>query len=89
VEVDAEGDVAVVERATVALHELTGFEGRCDAILFCKDVGFKPVEDLAALTRFRRKQLHLPDEPADDLLGNCFLYGDRWIDIKGVVIRRA
>lgn len=59
------GTVEVGERATVALHDLTGFEGRCDAILFCKDVGFKPVEDLAALTKFRRKLLHLPDEPAD------------------------
>ena len=31
------GMVDVSSRAKVALHDLTGFEGRCDAIVFCKD----------------------------------------------------
>ncbi|RYD67616.1 MAG: FAD-dependent oxidoreductase, partial [Verrucomicrobiaceae bacterium] len=59
------GLVEVKEHATLALHDLTGFEGRCEAILFCKDPEFRPVEDIEALTRFRRKLLGLPDKPED------------------------
>lgn len=59
------GTVEVGREATIALHDLTGFEGRCEAILFCRDVDFKPVDDVAALTRFRRKLLGLPDKPDD------------------------
>src|SRR5262245_10183509 len=36
-----DGGVIEVKRETkVALHDLTGFEGRCDAILFCRDLNF-------------------------------------------------
>ena len=42
------GTVAVRSEATVALHDLTGFDGRCEAILFCKDVDFQPSHDVAA-----------------------------------------
>lgn len=59
------GMVEVKEKATVSLHDLTGFEGRCEAILFCKDPEFRPGDDREALTRFRRKLLGLPDEPDD------------------------
>ena len=59
------GTVTVGREATVAIHDLTGFEGRCEAILFCKDTGFQPTNDLEALTKFRRKMLGLPDEPDD------------------------
>lgn len=59
------GTVEVGQEATVALHDLTGFEGRCEAILFCKDLAFEPRHDVAALTKFRRKLLGLPDKPAD------------------------
>lgn len=59
------GTVELKEKATIALHDLTGFEGRCEAILFCKDTGFQPTNDVAALTRFRRKLLGLPDQPED------------------------
>jgi hypothetical protein len=47
----------------VALHDLTGFEGRCDAIMFAKDAGFVPPQDAAALAKFRRTALGLPEEP--------------------------
>ena len=57
------GTVNVGSTATVALRDLTGFEGRCDAILFCKDTAFEPVNDVEALTRFRRKLLGFPDHP--------------------------
>ncbi len=57
------GVVKVGKKATLALHDLTGFEGRCEAILFCKDTDFKPINDLKALTKFRRKLLRLPENP--------------------------
>ncbi|MDP4625553.1 MAG: FAD-dependent oxidoreductase [Akkermansiaceae bacterium] len=59
------GTVKVGEKATIGLHDLTGFEGRCEAILFCKDTDFQPTDDVAALKVFRRKLLGLPDQPAD------------------------
>jgi hypothetical protein len=59
------GTVVVGDRATVALHDLTGFEGRCDSILFCRDTGFVPVDDPEALAAFRRELLGLPRTPAD------------------------
>ncbi|WP_142687387.1 FAD-dependent oxidoreductase [Chitinophaga polysaccharea] len=59
------GQVTVQKKATLSLHDLTGFEGRCEAILFCKDLNFEPVNDLQALTKFRRKLLGLSDVPAD------------------------
>ncbi len=57
------GTVMVDKEASVTLHDLTGFEGRCEAILFCKDVDFQPSNDPVALTKFRRKLLGLPDKP--------------------------
>ncbi len=59
------GRVKVSREARVALHDLTGFEGRCDAILFCRDLGFKPPNEPAALTSFRRQALGLPQAPED------------------------
>jgi len=59
------GIVNVNAKATISLHDLTGFEGRCEAILFCKDPAFKPVNDIAALTKFRRKLLGLNEVPVD------------------------
>ncbi|MEO8616061.1 MAG: FAD-dependent oxidoreductase [Luteolibacter sp.] len=59
------GLVKVGEKATLALHDLTGFEGRCEAVLFCKDPNFKPANDVAALTKFRRSLLGLPEHPDD------------------------
>jgi hypothetical protein len=62
------GTVEVTKKATLALHDLTGFEGRCEAILFCKNTQFVPTNDIPQLTRFRRKLLGLPDKP--DELGS-------------------
>jgi len=59
------GMVEVTKNPTIALHDLTGFEGRCEALLFCKDPDFKPTNDVAALERFRRRLLNLPDTPGD------------------------
>jgi hypothetical protein len=51
--------------AKLALKDLTGFEGRCDALLFVKGGGFRPPEDLKELAAFRRKALGLPEKPKD------------------------
>lgn len=55
--------IKVSKSAKLALHDLTGFEGRCEAILFCKDLNFEPTNDIQALTKFRRKLNGLPDNP--------------------------
>jgi len=52
-------------KVTVALHDLTGFEGRCDAIVFSADPRFKPPEDLKTMIPWRRKLLGLPETPPD------------------------
>lgn len=57
------GIVSVTKKSTLALHDLTGFEGRCEAILFCKDTLFEPTNDIAKLTDFRRNLLGLPENP--------------------------
>ena len=59
------GTVNVGPQAKVALHDLTGFEGRCDAVLFCADPSFQPPNDSAALADFRRAALGLPAQPED------------------------
>jgi len=51
--------------AAVALHDLTGFEGRCDALFFTADLDFVPPDAADALTVFRRQALGLPDQPED------------------------
>ncbi|HOF40273.1 MAG TPA: FAD-dependent oxidoreductase [Candidatus Hydrogenedentes bacterium] len=52
-------------RVRLSLHDLTGFEGRCDALLFTKDTAFVPPDDGEALLSFRRAALGLPERPQD------------------------
>jgi len=61
------GGAVEIENAqvTVALHDLTGFEGRCDAIVFSSNADFAPPDDGGELARFRRKALTLPNVPPD------------------------
>ena len=47
----------------LALHDLTGFEGRCDAILFSSDHPFVPPNADPEMAAFRRQCLGLPDAP--------------------------
>ena len=47
----------------LALHDLTGFEGRCDAILFTRDLSFAPPNKDPEMGAFRRRCLSLPDQP--------------------------
>ncbi len=41
--------------AKLTLHDLTGFNGRCDAVILTTDPAFKPEEDVAKLETFRRQ----------------------------------
>jgi hypothetical protein len=52
-------------KATVALHDLTGFEGRCDAIVLTTDTTFKPPNDLETMLPWRRKLRGTAGGPAD------------------------
>lgn len=58
-----EGSVIDIDKksCTVKIHDLTGFEGRCDAILFSADIGYKPNDKAPA--SWRRKLLRVSDTP--------------------------
>jgi len=47
--------------ATVALHDLTGYYGRCDALLLTTDASFMPPDDVAAIARLRAAILGVPE----------------------------
>ncbi len=49
----------------LALHDLTGFEGRCDAIVLTTDKQFVPPESVDLLDSFRCRLLGLSTKPAD------------------------
>ena len=60
------GAVKIESRtARLALRDLTGFNGRCDAILFASDPSFRPSNEGKALADLRRSLLGLDTEPAD------------------------
>lgn len=46
----------------VRLRDLTGFDGRCDAIFFTTDKDRMPPSDVPELEVFRRKMLNLPEK---------------------------
>lgn len=49
----------------IALHDLTGFEGRCDAILLTTNQKFRPPDEKAPLDDFRKASLGLPTVPGN------------------------
>ena len=59
--VDIAGRAAVVK-----LHDLTGFAGRCDAIVFSTDSNFTPPNEGEPMAAFRKRMLGLPDRPTDE-----------------------
>ena len=60
------GHIDIPDRqTTVALHDLTGFDGRCDAVYFTKDLQETPPNDSAPLPAWRKSTLKLPAEPED------------------------
>jgi hypothetical protein len=57
------GTVEITDRnVKLTLHDLTGFDGRCDAIYFAKD-SQPPPNESKVLADWRRKLLNLGDEP--------------------------
>lgn len=51
--------------ATLALRDLTGFDGRCDAILLTRDTSLTPPDGGPELTTLRKTCLGLPANPED------------------------
>jgi hypothetical protein len=59
------GKVSVRNKeATLGLHDLAGFIGRCDALYFTTEKDVVPPSSLKELDAFRRKFLGLPDVPS-------------------------
>ncbi len=52
-------------KVSVELHDLTGFDGRCDAIVLTTDADFQPPNNEPRMAQWRRQLLGLPDEPVD------------------------
>jgi hypothetical protein len=61
------GDIAVLEsgKIKISLHDLTGFDGRCDAIVLSTDHSFIPPNKGKAMQDFRRKLLQLNKNASD------------------------
>ena len=58
------GKVTIKEKEVMlGLHDLTGFNGRCDAIYFTTEKEDQPPADVKKLEAFRRKKLNMPDIP--------------------------
>lgn len=58
------GTVNITKKENMlALKDLTGFNGRCDAIIFTNDPNFKPIEDLSKLTDFRNNYFGFAKNP--------------------------
>ncbi len=63
-----DGGTVEITKPTVelALHDLTGFDGRCDAILFTNEANAPPPpNESAILPRWRRELLNLREEPTE------------------------
>ncbi len=57
------GQVRISSKSVkLALHDLTGFDGRCDAVFFTKS-GDTPPDDSEILSKWRRDLLGLDDKP--------------------------
>lgn len=50
-------------KTRLTLHDLSGFDGRCDAVYLSREAVAPPSEG-AALTAFRRSALGIPDQPS-------------------------
>ncbi|MEO2046986.1 MAG: FAD-dependent oxidoreductase [Pirellulales bacterium] len=59
------GEIMVKSAIELRLHDLTGFEGRCDAIVFADDLSWEPPNGMKPLAEFRRQALGLPAEPKE------------------------
>lgn len=58
------GSINIKEKENrIALHDLTGFNGRCDAILFSKEKEVQIPNEGDRMYKFRKKLAGLPDKP--------------------------
>ena len=58
------GTVSITQpKVSLALHDLTGFDGRCDAIFFTTDPNFNPPNESEIMAGWRKQLLGLPDRP--------------------------
>jgi hypothetical protein len=53
------------QQLQLRLHDLTGFDGRCDAILLTTDATLSPPNEDPEMYAWRRRLLRLPDTPPD------------------------
>lgn len=58
-------EVVSPQELTLALHDLTGFEGRCDAIALTTDLQWAPPNGNPEMAQWRRRLLGQPDSPRD------------------------
>jgi hypothetical protein len=52
-------------KVKLTLKDLTGFDGRCDALYFTTDKEFTPPNESTILPAWRRKLLDLPEKPVE------------------------
>ncbi|MGC3944859.1 MAG: FAD-dependent oxidoreductase [Chryseolinea sp.] len=50
------------EKTSLALHDLTGFDGRVDAVLLSDEAGFTPDNSVVETNKLRHKLLGLPEK---------------------------
>ncbi len=50
----------------LALRDLTGFDGRCDAIILTRDTSFRPPDDARPMAPWRRALAGLPERPQEE-----------------------
>jgi hypothetical protein len=62
-----DGGIITIEskHAELVLHDLKGFNGRCDAILFCLDHNIEPPNQNPEMSEFRRRLLGHPKTPQE------------------------
>lgn len=62
-----DGGTVEIEKpeTTLALRDLAGFDGRCDAIFFTKDDKATPPNDAKPMSEWRRAALGFPEKPTE------------------------
>jgi hypothetical protein len=79
----------VQAKTALALHDVTGFDGRCDAIFSTKDLAATPPNDGTALADWRRATLGLPAEPRDGGSYDLVIVGGGYSGMGSAISRRA
>jgi hypothetical protein len=69
------GEIMVESTIELRLHDLTGFEGRCDAIVFADDLSWEPPNGMKSLAEFRRQALGLSAEPKETEIFDLVVVG--------------